>query len=262
MTGNSQFLMQSVATVLPFAPPGLLLVATFLQLRRSPVSRLLSIIRSERLHLLQVAGSGSREAGHPKSQTAEEFYAAIKEARRSGQDLVPRLEMLEDNLEKLRDEEQELADAFKGLWARTGMALCFTLILVMTMKASGATHESNTAQTAATGTACASLMLAGVLLPLGNLQRARKELDVLAPPAGTALTRWVLTGRFKGEDKDPLTRSGISDSIAVVREGDQLFRELRSRSRNALSKASRMTSVYEVLTLAPSSALLVAGNWC
>ena len=258
MTGKPQIFMQSVATVLPFAPPGLLLVATFLQLRKSPVNRLLSTIRAERLQLSQVAGRARNEEP-PNLADTPDLQRALRSARRSGRDITSRLAIIEDNLQKLRDEEQELADVFAGLCARTALALTFTLILIMIMKTAGTTRETNASQIAATGTACSGLMFAGVLLPLGGLRRAITDLDVTASTTMEPLVRWLLDAEV--DKKDQLARTGVTDPMAAAREGDQFFRELRKKVRSSLAKATRMTSIYEVLTLAPSSALLVAGNW-
>lgn len=262
MAGKTLFWLQSVATVLPFAPPGLLLIATFLQLRKSPVRRMLETLREERKRLMRTAGQIAESKAMPGDDFVARLHSAMDRARRNGRNLIVSIGQMEEGLEKIETDHQSVRELFSGLFMRTKLAILFAAGLTAIAQLIGFTATPTIHQIAITATGSSCLLMALILLPASALLQAHKSLDIPQNATGLNWIQWIETGRWiraAGSETEN-RRDGIRDPAldeTMINDG---IVACSKAARSAMKRAETMVSVYEVLALAPATAILVSGN--
>jgi hypothetical protein len=266
MAGKTLFWLQSVATVLPFAPPGLLLIATFLQLRQSPVHRMLSVLKDEIRTLAKPAGSSSQMKQTSKDPFESNFRTALERARRDGRNLKPMLDQLCGYLECLDLEHQTIREIFTGILVRTQLAVLFAAGLTLIAQSTGLTTTPDIRQTTISAIGSGCLLITMIILPLRALSLAYRSLDIPGNGTGYLVINWIKTGRWR-QDANAATSATFDETRESTEESIKLpeilaatIESLRRTSRKNMKYAENLISVYEILALAPATAILVTGN--
>ncbi|NDE13883.1 hypothetical protein EBZ80_03030 [bacterium] len=252
--------LQTVASVLSFTPPGLLLVATGLQLRQIPVHRTSQMLREQRVRISRAIGAppqpnGGRE--HVPSTIHSRFVSHLREtierACRRGENPLPTIATIEKLLDLTRDHLQRTVHQLAGISARTTLALIFTgaICLLMRLVQESPAADTRTIWLGAGAAGC--IATCGCLPPLHQIRRAMELLDF---SQGKTANMWIDSIGSPGKNQS-WTRTGV----AFDEEHQQFIRdECHDRMvlvTKSLTRAERLIIVYEMIALLPASILLV-----
>ncbi|NBQ53554.1 MAG: hypothetical protein EBU49_08245, partial [Proteobacteria bacterium] len=193
MAGKSLFWLQSVASVLSFAPPGLLLIATRLHLRQIPVVRTSWLLNHQRLRISQATGSGTSDpdqmmANAGKSNFISRLNEAIERSCRRGDNPLPSIVVLEQLTRKTVEPLGRINDVLLGLSTRTFMAIVFAESLCGILHWIQPESGSDLRSTLLTAMAASCITTCGCLGPIFQIRKSAKLLDF---SQGNTADRWI-----------------------------------------------------------------------
>lgn len=260
MASAQHIWLQGVASVLSFTPPGLLLVATGLQLRQIPVDRTSLMLRTHRIRISMATGSQSLpESGadqgpsSPGSRFLSRLRDAIERSCRRGENPLPSIVALEQLTSQTREHLQRSFQQLAGLSARTALALVFTesICLLIRLILPSGPADPRAIWVGAGAAGC--IATCGCLLPLHQIRRAIEQLDF---SDGRTASIWIDSLSPAGKN----TRLGKYGITLADDESRWLRDEFNDRAivaTRSIARAERMSVIYEIVALLPASALLV-----
>ena len=267
MAGNSLFWLQSVASVLSFTPPGLLLIATHLRLQQIPVVRTSGLLNLHRLRISRATGSTGVVVEDPAGNASHSKFLrrlneAIERSCRRGENPLPSIVVLEQLTRSTGEPLARIQQVLSGLLARTAMAVVFAEILCGVLRwlqaepqlAQHGHQDPRTVWLAAAAAGC--ITTCGCLWPLAQIRRAA---DLLNFSEGKTAEHWIdsmrtmITGRA-------MQRHGIAFDDEVERSLRDEFQDRMNPVLILVMKAERWTVVYEMVALMPATALLTLGR--
>ena len=261
MAGNSLFWLQSVASVLSFTPPGLLLIATRLQLRQIPVVRTSGLLNQHRLRISRATGSSATNVDAPvcKSQNSKflsRLHEAIERSCRRGENPLPSINVLEQLTRKTAEPLGRIQEILLGLLARTMLAIVFAEIVCGIIQWLQPTNHADIRSTILAATAAGCITTCGCLAPLLQIRKSAALLDF---SQGETADRWI------GSMRTMVT--GISSQRFGVAFDDEIGVSLRQEFQDRMEpvmamvvKAEQWIVIYEMLALMPATSLITLGR--
>jgi hypothetical protein len=227
---------------------------------------MLSVLKDEIRTLAKPAGSSSQMKQTSKDPFESNFRTALERARRDGRNLKPMLDQLCGYLECLDLEHQTIREIFTGILVRTQLAVLFAAGLTLIAQSTGLTTTPDIRQTTISAIGSGCLLITMIILPLRALSLAYRSLDIPGNGTGYLVINWIKTGRWR-QDANAATSATFDETRESTEESIKLpeilaatIESLRRTSRKNMKYAENLISVYEILALAPATAILVTGN--
>ena len=261
MAGKSLFWLQSVASVLSFTPPGLLLIATRLQLRQIPVVRTCSLLKLHRLRISQATGSRPSDpecmmAKSGNSNFIFQLNEAIDRSCRRGENPLPSIIALEQLARKTVEPLGRINDVLLGLSLKTLMAIVFAEILCGILNWLQPNHFSDLRSTLLAAIAASCITTCGCLGPILKIKKSSTLLDF---SRGNTAAHWI--GSMHTTCAGVMARRygfAFDDDIATAMTAE--FQDRLQPATEMIMKAEQWIVIYEMLALMPATFLLTIGR--
>ncbi len=267
--------LPSVASVLSFVPPGLLLLATSVQLHEIPVNQTASLLKGWRARIAAATGSLPDEATKLRAASIPErdsFLIALDQAidrrSRAGSNATESLVLMEVQLDQLAKALRKLQHLLGTMIAKTLMSLLACAGIILTLDVLGRLADPVTSESLAapgdhdhlliaTAFAASAIMTAVAMHPLSKIRSTCTELDIRSNGLGNLWIAWLKGQRLPATSR----RAGIDFECASTRMPMDSFPERMALVEKKIGQCERRVLIYELLGLLPAMTLYVLGRF-